>query len=299
MITAKIIADSISEAGKRLTTFEIEYPRFIHSEFMTHRALSKNAASSRAIPISVTIKNILDDPAIPVFWGKNQSGMTAKEELDDTLLKDRVWSKLEINSISPYNGIDADEYEVQQTDLQYAKTLWLDARDSAIYYAQKLSDLGLHKQITNRILEPWVNIKVVVSGTEWANFFHLRCHPDAQPEIHELANIMFAEYNNSIPKTLYFKEWHLPYVTDDDLNKYSIEDCIKLSASLCAQVSYRKSDESLDKALLIYDRLVMSKPVHASPFEHQAWPSADEKFRSGNFFGWNQYRQSITDNVHK
>lgn len=267
-IKAKIIADSIAENGKRLTTFEIEYPRFIHSEFMTHRSLSKNAASSRAIPISATIKQILDDPAMPVYWGKNQSGMSAKEELSST-------------------------------EIIECKQIWAAARDAAIVYAKQLSEAGLHKQIVNRILEPWVNIKVVVSGTEWANFFHLRRHKDAQPEIHALANAMWNVYSESEPKILKFKEWHLPYVSKDEQKEYSIEDCVKLSASLCAQVSFRKSDESIEKALMIYDRLVTSTPVHASPFEHQAWPAADECFKSGNFIGWNQNRQYIKNNVCK
>jgi thymidylate synthase ThyX len=295
-IHAKIIADSISESGKRITSFELEYPRFIHAEFLTHRMVSKNGASSRAIPISTTIKQIFAEPAMPVFWGKNQSGMSAKEELDNSNVRLRQWAKCEIEDD---DGINANEYSSNQTDLEYAKTLWLAARDSAIYYAKQLSDLGLHKQISNRILEPWVNIKVVATATEWDNFFHLRRHPDAQPEIHALANAMWDARELSIPTNLEFQEWHLPYVSNEDKDKYSIEDCIKLSASLCAQVSYRKSDESIEKALMIYDRLVESKPVHASPFEHQASPSPVDTTASGNFFGWNQYRQTIKNNVCK
>lgn len=266
MITAKIIADSVSPVGKRITTFEIEYPRFIHSEFMTHRMLSKNAASSRAIPVSATIKQILDDPAMPVHWGKNQSGMAAKEELDEL-------------------------------PKHQAKCVWLEARNSAIKHVQALIELGLHKQVANRILEPWVHIKVVVTATEWDNFFHLRNHPDAQPEIHALAEVMWDVYSTSTPAEIGYDGYHLPYVTAEDLAKYSLEDCIKLSASLCAQVSYRKSDESLEKALDIYDRLVTSTPVHASPFEHQATPSIIPDKASANFRGWYQYRQRLPHNV--
>lgn len=275
MITAKIIADSISRAGKRITTFELEYPRFIHSEFMTHRMVSKNAASSRAIPAETTIAHILNDPAMPVYWGKNQAGMSAKEELD-TLAKHQ------------------------------AKCVWLEARDKAIDSVRELITLGLHKQIANRILEPWVTIKVVATATDWDNFFYLRNHPDAQPEIHELARIMWDVYLNSEPQELNEGEWHLPYLDEWDIiyenipcneNQIYIEDAKKLSASLCAQTSYRKADESVEKAIKIYDRLVISRPVHASPFEHQATPLLDTKAISGNLRGWYQFRESIEGNV--
>ena len=266
MISAKVIADSIAPNGKRITTFELEYPRFIHSEFMTHRALSKNAASSRAIPVSATIRQITDDPAMPVYWGKNQSGMTAKEEV-----------------------------EPETKDM--CQAVWLLARDAAIEHVKTLIDLGLHKQIVNRILEPWVHIKVVVTATDWDNFFHLRNHPDAQPEIHALAEEMLRVFCLSYPKCLGPLDWHLPYVTQYDLDAFGVGDCLKLSASLCAQASYRKSDESMEKALLVYDRLVTSVPVHASPFEHQATPAPNADDRSGNFKGWVQHRQLIPNNV--
>lgn len=266
MITAKIIEDSIAQNGKRITTFELEYARFIHSEFMTHRMISKNSASSRAIPISAMIQSVIDNPAMPVYWGKNQSGMGAKEEL-------------------------------APSEINHATKVWLDARDRAIEYVKVLQEIGLHKQIANRILEPWAHMKVVATSTEWDNFFYLRRHRDAQPEIRALANKMYFEYTRNRPKTLYQGEWHLPYVSEKDKNTFTMGDCIKLSASLCAQVSYRKSDDSIEKAMLIYDRLVNSKPVHASPFEHQATPLLFGNATSGNFLGWEQYRQRIPGNV--
>ena|SRR3990172_10692569 len=88
MYSARILCDSesiyhkIGEHGNRLTTMEITYPRFVHSELMTHRMFSRNAASSRAIPISKMIEAVERDPVIPVWWGKNQSGMQARKELD-------------------------------------------------------------------------------------------------------------------------------------------------------------------------------------------------------------------------
>lgn len=276
MITTQIIADSIAPNGKRITTFELEYPRFIHSEFMTHRALSRNAASSRAIPVSTMLRQVWDNPAVPVHWGRNMSGMQAKEELQG-------WHKA------------------------CAEFLWDTCGRVVCGFAWAMSKVGAHKQIVNRIVEPWCNIKVVATATEWDNFFYLRNHADAQPEIHKLALCMYDNYLHSVPKLLKKGEWHLPYVdgytviSDDDTpfkeTDIRLSQALKLSASLCAQTSYRKADESVQKALSMYDRLVESKPVHASPFEHQGTPSPKKTDRSGNFLGWTQYRQIIPDNV--
>lgn len=294
MITAKIIADSVSPVGKRITTFELEFPRFILAEFNTHRMLSRNSASSRAIPINKVIEGIQQNPAMPVWWGKNQPGMQAKEELDDTD------SKLYVPGFSATReGIFYDKKT--WTDREYAKCLWLDARDSAISYAKRLSDLGLHKQIVNRILEPWVTTKVVATATDWDNFFFLRNHEDAQPEIHVLAEIMVDLYYKNTPQLLNYGEWHLPYVDYQDGLYFSggelisLEDGKKVSASLCAQTSYRKSDESVSKACNVYERLVGSSPKHSSPFEHQATPLEDSNAVSGNLRGWRQLRKDISE----
>ena len=89
----KVIADSISESGKRITTFQLKYPRFIHSEVMTHRVFSRNASSSRAIPVKKMIEQVRNNPAMPIHWGANQSGMQAKNELNECFRKEvgRVW----------------------------------------------------------------------------------------------------------------------------------------------------------------------------------------------------------------
>ena len=279
MISAKIIADSICENGKRLTTFELEFPRFILPEFNTHRALSRNASSSRAIPVATMLKSVWNNPAKPIYFGKNKAGMKATEELTGWRLK-------------------------------AFKTLWNVSGKVACVFAWGMHKLGAHKQLVNRILECWCNIKVVTSATEWDNFFYLRNHPDAQPEIHELARQMWELYKNNTPKFLEMGEWHLPYV--EDYNVYTDEDFIpfdsfnicltdarKLSASLCAQVSYRKSDESIEKAIIIYDQLVGSVPAHSSPFEHQATPTKFNITQSGNFRGWKQFRSMIPNNVCK
>ena len=280
-ISAKIIADSVSPDGIRITTLELEYPRFIHAEFMTHRVFSRNAASSRAIPVAKVIEQVRNDPAMPVHWGKNQPGMQAAGELGGDVLA-------------------------------VAQQHWRAAALNAADIAEGLAELGLHKQVANRILEPFQRMKTVVTATEWYNFFELRCHPDAQPEIQVLACAMRDAMAASTPTKLGFGEWHLPYVesmvsdTGDGTRHYgakgelSLTEALKISASCCAQVSYRKLDDSLDKALGVYERLVGSVPFHASPFEHQATPVLPDKvfvdnYLCRNFRGWVQHRALLED----
>lgn len=308
MISAKIIADSISGSQDRITTFELEYPRFIHSELMTHRVFSRNAASSRAIPIHKVIEQVRNYPAKPSKWGLNQAGMSASKSLED------------------------------YADISNAIDVWKEASKKATESAESLNKLGLHKQIVNRVLEPFHKIKTIVTATDFDNFFYLRVHEDAQPEIRILAEMMKSEMSASVPSKLYVGEWHLPYIDKNwtvhqdssvSFDKYlsnklpvSLEDAKKISASCCAQVSYRVLDEDLGKAKRIYDQLVGQKPVHASPFEHLATPMKisncymakirgsvtlwekgvthmDKNYNlwSGNFKGWIQFRQTIDNHV--
>jgi thymidylate synthase ThyX len=259
MISAKIILDSVNAVGNRLITYELTYPRFIHSEFMTHRMLSKNAASSRAIPISKMVDMVKANPAEIVWWGKNQSGMQAKEELS-------------------------------QSDRNRAEVLWNEAQETIISYVEQLQGLNVHKQISNRLLEPFSNITVICTGTEWANFFALRCHEDAQPEIRELAFHMLREYYDSIPHEVYTGSWHCPYILDEEVSLPG-ELKLKISAARCARVSYLTHDgvRSHEKDLELYERLLSSG--HMSPFEHVAcsYPG----LISGNFKGWKQFRKKF------
>lgn len=266
-ITAKIITDSINPAGVRLTTFVCRYPRFIHSEIMTHRALSRNASSSRAIPVKTMIKQVLDDPAVPVFWGKNKAGMQAKEELTG-------WR------------------------LHLVKAMWLLSRYPAVLFALIMIKLQLHKQIANRILEPWMYIETIITATEWTNFFSLRLHPDAQPEFQQLAKVMAKEYLKSKPL---MRDHHLPFVTKDEMEKYSIGDCLRFSVARCARVSYLNHDGSkpnIKKDLELWTSL--KSAGHMSPFEHQAWWQHDSNKFSGNIRGYIQYRKSLgSENLDK
>ena len=297
LISAKVIADSVCPQGVRMTTMEIEYPRFILAELNTHRMLSKNSASSRAIPVKAMHEFIRANPATPVSWGKNQPGMKANENVGSSV------------------AIEAEQ-------------IWNRAKDDALHWADALAHkLAIHKQIANRITEPWMTMKTVISGTEWNNFFHLRNHADAQPEIKALAEAMTVAYTTHLPVPLTPGQWHLPYITiaeyvptgelqylNNNFDPISLEEAKIVSASCCAQVSYRKNDDSFDKAKKIYDQLILSEPVHASPIEHQATPmdvdsmcrfepdtwqpgvthvSANSDLWSGNLRGWIQYRKLI------
>lgn len=297
MIKAKVIAHSISAVtGDRMVSLEIEYPRFILAELNTHRMLSKNSASSRAIPVAKMLELVQTNPAEPVFWGKNQPGMQAKEELHGNALA-------------------------------LAKILWDEAKQNAINSSSALNKVGLHKQIANRPLEFAQVMKTVISGTEWANLYHLRKHSDAQPEFNALATAMYDAVYKSSPVMLYPGEWHLPYIECvRDFNgtmryyvesqEVSLDEAKVISASCCAQVSYRKEDYSLEKAEKIFDQLINSQPCHSSPVEHQATPMDKrtwlekltlQKFTqdgithvdrngnrwSGNLRGWIQHRKLI------
>lgn len=265
MIEAKVIADSISNTGVRLTTLQLKYPRFIHSEFMTHRVFSRNASSSRAIPVAKMLEMIKDEPAMPVHWGKNIAGMQADGEV---------------------------------TNIAGMEGLWKEAARQACSIAKVMTDSGLHKQVANRILEPFQHIHVVITATEWSNFFMLRDHKDAQPEIQVLARSMNIAMDMSHPKLLMAGEWHLPYVTQDEVNEQiytsRFSNVQKMSAARCARVSYMKHDgqkPSLEDDIKLYERLVISNPPHMSPIEHQATPAIDADIWSGNFKGWIQYRK--------
>jgi hypothetical protein len=268
MIKAEIILDSVTESGNRITTFELEYPRFIHGELMTHRVFSRNAASSRAIPIDKMIELVKYDPATPVHWGSNQPGMQADYEIDE--VPTAIWA-------------------------------WRRSARRAVESARELQALGLHKQIVNRVLEPFQTMKTVVTATEFENFFNLRCHADAQPEIRALACLMRRRMDASKPKGLLHGEWHLPYTGREfcrdsevvymlDGKPIPLDVAKRVSASCCAQVSYRVLDTGIEKATKIFDSLVNSTPIHASPFEHQATP---DEGAVNNFKGWRQYRQDI------
>ncbi len=270
---AKIVTDSISPARSRLTTFALRYPRFVHAELMTHRLLSRNASSSRAIPVNKIMQQLEEDPAMPVYWGLNEKGMQARTEADDFTI-------------------------------EAFKTLWLEARDGVLEIARTLNGMGLHKQLVNRLLEPWSHISVVVTATEWDNFFDLRCSPDAQPEIKVVADKMRDLYYTNTPSRVEFGGWHLPFIQDEEKHapgNYGKKghlknegNLVKASTARCARVSYLTHDKKkpdLDLDIVLHDRLLSSR--HMSPFEHCAQPLTNPNQSSGNFKGWVQYRHML------
>jgi hypothetical protein len=278
MISAKIVEDSYYEIyGRRprLTTFVLSYPRWIHAELMTHRKFSRCAASSRAIPISKMIARATKQTAFPVVWGSNQKGMQAGPPLTGWKLKT-------------------------------AETAWIVAAYTASFFAWGLSKLGVHKQIANRLIENFQNIEVVVTSSSWANFFALRNHPDAQPEIQTLASKMLEAYRASSPKALQPYDWHLPFVTEAERATLPVDVAPKVSAARCARVSYLNHEgrtPTLAEDLALFERLMGSTPKHASPTEHQAYRFDAEDWESGPLsltdhnlgVYWVQFRKTIKD----
>lgn len=260
--SVRMLLDSVNTTGNRLTTWELTYPKFVHGEFMTHRLFSRNAASSRAIPTAKTIEAVTTDPAMPVWWGKNQAGMQAREELSEA-------------------------------KIAVAKADWLAARDSAVASVQLLGEVGLHKQIANRIIEPWMFITVICSATEYDNWFALRNHSDAQPEIAWVAREMHGLYVASAPKRLLPGQWHMPLIREEDA---ALPETTKRMASVgrCARVSYLTHDgrRDVEEDVALHNRLAGASPGHWSPFEHVARALPDST-PSGNFRGWLQYRKTF------
>jgi len=259
MYDTKIVADSIAENGCRLTTFEITMPRIILAEWNTHRVFSRNTASSRAIPVKKMIDSVMENPFIPERFPKNEAGMSNSEWLE---------------------GEEAEK----------AKIEWLESRNLAVDQVQKLIKLNVHKQIANRILEPFMWVTSVTSSTQWKNFFTLRNSKLAQPEIMKVASAMQLLYDNSEPVLLRKGEWHLPYVKEEEKDLFG-QDAPLLSAGRCGKVSYLTHGETNtpEKDISIArDKMVGNK--HWSPVEHPATP-LDEPVFLGNYRGWKQQRK--------
>lgn len=294
--TARVIASSSAPSGIVLTTMELRYWRPIHPEFMTHRQFSRNAGSSRARPTKAIRQQVLRDPWGPQHWGFNQPGMQAHHEA--TGLRRTL-----------------------------GRIAWRTAAVCAAGASWVLEKLGFHKQLVNRALEPFTYIDVVVSSTDWANWEALRLDPDAQPEIRQLAQVMKDARDSFKPKDMHLSGWHLPYA-DSAQDKYDaqlymalypgefrtyVDVLIRMSVARCARVSYKLFDgtnPNVEADLKLYDRLVGSQPLHASPLEHQAVPDSctrefhrdstfttrwDNPDKHGNFRGWRQYRKMVAN----
>jgi hypothetical protein len=314
-ISAKVIADSVSREGKRLTTLQLRYPLIIHAESKTHRllsesgeaidelitpgvmsdpALSRNARSSRAVPIERMIQEVIEDPFIPLHWGAAQPGMQAYAECDEMV------------------SLPHEDHAHGAFNTTREKG-WLWARDHAVDAARAFSTAGYAKQIANRLLNPFLHIDTLVSATEWDNFFELRLHHAAEPHMRILAEAMRDAMAVSVPIQMEPGDWHLPYISDEEAYSagLGIPTLRKLSAARCARISYAPfdGDGSVEAELRRYDLLVGSRPLHATPVEHQAtpdrWidPSMHDKFDvyarwdsqgdHRNFVGWRQNRAFV------
>jgi hypothetical protein len=318
MFEAKIIADSICN-GHRLTTMQLTHPRIIHAEVNTHCAFARNASSSRAIPFKKTVQRVIDDPFIPEHWGINQSGMQAFTDLEG---KPR----------------------------EQAIELWLKARDEAIHIASKMAfngecsvcsgtgmeasmagsftceacggvgiGLNIHKQIVNRLIEPWSWITVCVTGDAdaWSNYFSLRCHPDAQPDIQKQAYMAQKAYYESTPTELEPGMWHTPYIRPEEREEIAqwvislnstmtvnfkdlvstpniVNKLVEISIGRCARTSYLTQEGKRDFAedIKLHDRLRFHVPLHASPFEHVCQAMGDDQ-RYAKYTGWKAYRHML------
>lgn len=260
--SATVVRHSITRGGSPIATKELVYPRFVHSEFMTHRAFSRNAMSSRAVPVAKMIDQVRNNPAMPIHWGANQPGMQANGEVGPEAKKD-------------------------------AQVLWLAAAAAAAGAAEAMTrDLGLHKQVANRILEPFQWMRTIVTSTEWDNFFALRCNEAAEPNMQVLAYCMRDALAQSSPVE---RDMHMPYFDDIEYIKIDgdVTKACVISAARCARVSYLNHDGSVPdivKDLELGEKLMTSG--HASPFEHVAI-AAGADVRSRNFTGWTQYREVV------
>lgn len=289
---AKVIADSVSPAGYRVTTMEVTFHRFVLAEFNTHRVFSRNSASSRAIPFRKQVERVMNSPAVPVSFPAEQRGMQGGEELSSS----------------------------ERQDAEYG---WIHARNSAVQHAQHLANIGVHKSVVNRILEPFMWHTVIVTATEWDGFWDQRCSELAQPEIKVAAELMREAYNTSEPKYVDFGWWHLPYIDEEEdspaLEKYlndrgyntagfnfsdetlrrGIELVKQVSVARSARVSYLNHDGTRDiaKDVDLYNRLVSADPLHASPLEHVCTPASTGEARAGNVLGnltgWHQMRHQV------
>lgn len=284
MISAKIIKDSRNPTGNRLTTFVLTFPRYILAEFNTHRMISRNSASSRAIPFKTMLEKVINNPFIPIKFMKEHKGM------------------------------QGNEYFENEEDILKLTEIWLSARNDAVVKANKLNENDLTKQMCNRILEPFLYHTIIASGTEWENFFALRAHEAAEIHFQDLAFKMLDEYNNSEPILLNEGEWHIPFgdlFEEDRIEKLYVSKLsevntdfytrkkewiektkVEIATSRCARISYGtfegKDDYQAD--IKLHDRLLESG--HLSPFEHCA-KSMDNNNQSGNFIGFEQYRKTF------
>lgn len=291
-VDVKLLQHSYSPDGISMYSFEVEIPRIILAEWNTHGMLNTNAQSSRAVPTKKLIEEVRRNPYMPSHWGKNQKGMQAYEECNE-----------------PVKGDSREAF-------------WDICVQTNCVFAEAFEEAGYHKQIVNRVIEPYSHTKLVVSGTEWNNFFNLRIHKDAEPNIREMAIKIYEVTRSSAGVRLYNGEWHLPYISMYrqkghmryvfDNQYVSLSDAIRISLACVAQVSYRSLNTHPAAIDRIYNSLFPSngEPIHGSPAQHLATPFKEAQCKedwqegethrdrdgyswSAQLRGWCQYRKLI------
>lgn len=272
--SARVLADSVSPRGHRLTTVEATMHRFVLAEFNTHRVFSRNSASSRAIPVERQLRRVADDPAWPLVWPREQRGMQGGDELDGDARADA-------------EQLFADAHR-QITDLV-----------DDYLHRHPDTTTRLHKSLINRLLEPFMWHTVIVSATDWDGFVAQRVSSLAQPEIHATAAAIRAAVDGSEPREIDYGQWHTPFADEQPQ-----ERALQVSTARCARVSYHTHDGvvDVDADLRLFARLTSADPMHASPLEHQATPAPAALHAPGNFTGWVQHRhlaeQALRDVDH-
>ena len=305
-ISAEIVAHSINIHGDEIISVLATFPRIILAEVNTHRMLSKNTSSSRAIPFAKMVDTIQNDPFIPIAWQKHHSGMQGNEYFGSELFETH----------KPSNWRQPIDAEEDETYVEVLTAEWLLYRDNVVEDAIRFNSLGVTKQLCNRLLEPFMWTTMLITGPKsgWDNFFNLRCPsyevvPNAedpfmsfrskqeiieisdgqfddwteldwlkvnkgQAEIHimALAECIWDAYNESDPKVLIPGEWHIPFL--DKIETDSEEIAVKVSVAMAARTSYtvvgNEKEIDVDAMVALHDRLLAQDPPHSSPLEHCA-----------------------------
>lgn len=271
-VNSQLIKSSVSEHGNRIDTFVVTCPVYVWYELLTHRLFSRNCSSTRAVPTTKLRKQVLDSPAIPSILTQYQKGMAANEVLS------------------------SDAYQLALKEYE-------DVLAASIQAHSNLESLGVSKQDSNILLLPFIHFQGVVTSTEWNNFFNLRCNKNSRPDMRLLAESMYRNYNEASPELVKKGEYHLPFLTEDELT-LPLEDKLSISSARCARVSYYLNigEENQVKSNLEKD-LERTKSLiengHWSPLEHPATPlpvsSKGKNYMVGNFVGWMPYRKEFLD----
>ncbi len=301
ILASRAVNAAGDDQGPPVYTIRMRYPRPIHGEIMTHRVFSRNARSSRAVPVKTMLNEVRTMPFIPWHWGKNQKGMQASEEC---------------NEFIPIEGLDSLSRE----------EAWAWMAEYSADTAEAFMEAGYHKQIVNRLLEPFSWIDTLITSTEWNNFLWLRDHKDAEPHLQDLARLVKQAIDNADVQILEPGEWHLPYITETDRHMLLVDSgrlagerytstsgvddhndwLRRVSAARCARISYKPfdGDASYEKELERYNMLVTSDRVHASPLEHQATPdtksfaSVQYEMKPNQIGHQDWVRNEVWDNPH-